>query len=119
MPTNSRPRNASIFSARDTRMPFRLSTLANSIRRSCMSKSPAGDLVQVVSVTSCRHAALGLFFRQVGFEFLMRFANIGLVLDQGGKRLFDKLLIELLDIEQGQGAHPIEQIGRASCRERV
>ena len=69
--------------------------------------------MQVVFVTASWHTALSLFFRQVGFEFVMRFADIGLVLDQGGKRFLDQLLIELFDVEQGQGAHPIERFADA------
>jgi hypothetical protein len=58
-----------------------------------MCKSRLELLVQVVFFGASGRTPLGLFFRQVGFEFLMRFADIGLVLDQRRKRLLDELLI--------------------------
>jgi hypothetical protein len=58
---------------------------------------PIGFLVQVVFFAAAW--PLRLLFCEVGFELLMRLADVGLVFHQGGKGLLDQVMIEVFDVE--------------------
>jgi hypothetical protein len=79
MPRRSTARNASTFSDSETRTPFRRRTLANSTSRWCIRKK--NKLVEMIfDVGGGRRPFEGAAFREVSLKFLMRFADVGLVL---------------------------------------
>src|SRR5262245_16304383 len=99
-----------MFSDSDTRTPLRRRTFANSTMRSSICEAVDSEpLMQVIFVAVARARSLAGFpFGKVGFEFLVRFTNIGFVLHQRGKSLLSQVAIQLFDIEQGQRLDPVQ-----------
>ena len=78
-------------------------------REPWIPSSNADDLSRFAGARSLA----GFPFGQVGFEFLVRFANVGFVLHQRRQGLLHQLVVQLFDIEQGQRPHPVEGLADA------
>src|SRR5262245_22277563 len=100
-----------MLSARETRTPFRRSRLENSTSFSSMGVEA---LVQDVLVAL---GTRGLHLRplqlDVVLQLLLRLPDVALVLEDGGERLRDQLLVERGDVQDGERLRPVERLADA------
>src|SRR5690606_11541735 len=95
---------ASRFSVRLTGSPALRSSTTNPANRSSIDEGVSPEMLTVAVMGPCR-----LLDRQL----LGGLGDVGLVLEQDVERLLGGLLVDRVDVEQQQGARPVERLGDA------
>src|SRR3989454_4925265 len=109
-PTTASARSMAMLSASETRSPFWRSRFENSTSFASMD----GLLVQHVLVAlRAGSLQLGPLQLHVLLELLLRLADVALVLEDGGERLRDELLVHRLHVEQRERPRPVERLADA------